>query len=210
MPQSCTCGAELPPDARFCHKCGKPQRDEDILFQPSEEPPPLAPAVAESPLLSVAAIDFLNPSFHNPLAVRIGLLAASIGMLLNMIVQLGSAVWMVGAGFFAAFLFSRRTRQQLSVRAGARMGWITGILCFVIFTVLLAIAASAGGIEEIRQQLRDMPSEDPNFAAALKVLKTPGGIAAFYITTLTVVFAAVTALCTAGGALGAKILQKDS
>ena len=23
----CTCGAQLPPDARFCHKCGKPQYD---------------------------------------------------------------------------------------------------------------------------------------------------------------------------------------
>ena len=27
VPEYCTCGAQLPPDARFCHKCGKPQYD---------------------------------------------------------------------------------------------------------------------------------------------------------------------------------------
>jgi len=27
MPDNCTCGAELPPDSLFCHKCGKPQRE---------------------------------------------------------------------------------------------------------------------------------------------------------------------------------------
>src|ERR1017187_9471093 len=27
MPEFCTCGAQLPPDSLFCHKCGKPQRD---------------------------------------------------------------------------------------------------------------------------------------------------------------------------------------
>jgi hypothetical protein len=209
MPDYCTCGAELPPDARFCHKCGKPQREADQVFGSLPEQPQQPASPMEPPLAVVSAIDFLSPSFHNPLAVRIGLLAASVGMLLTMLLQLGSAVWMVGAGFFASFLFSRRTRQQLTVRAGARIGWITGILCFVIFVVLLAIAASTGGIDEVRQQLREMPSQDPNFAAALKVLETPGGIAAFYITTLVVVFAAVTTLCTAGGALGAKILQKE-
>ena len=31
MPEFCTCGAELPPDARFCHRCGKPQREETAL-----------------------------------------------------------------------------------------------------------------------------------------------------------------------------------
>ncbi len=36
MPDFCTCGAQLPPDALFCHKCGKPQRE-------------IAPVAAEAP-----------------------------------------------------------------------------------------------------------------------------------------------------------------
>jgi len=27
MSEFCSCGAQLPPDALFCHKCGKPQRE---------------------------------------------------------------------------------------------------------------------------------------------------------------------------------------
>ena len=34
MPDFCTCGAQLPPDSLFCHKCGKPQRD---VIEPEPE-----------------------------------------------------------------------------------------------------------------------------------------------------------------------------
>jgi hypothetical protein len=33
----------------------------------------------------------------------------------------------LAAGFLAVYLYSRRTGQTLSIRSGARMGWITGI-----------------------------------------------------------------------------------
>ena len=40
----CTCGAALPEDARFCHKCGKPQYEEDIArLNAVDEPPPPPP-----------------------------------------------------------------------------------------------------------------------------------------------------------------------
>src|SRR5436305_1359982 len=44
--ERCTCGAQLPPDARFCHKCGKPQYDypgletEAVAQAPTPPPPP--------------------------------------------------------------------------------------------------------------------------------------------------------------------------
>jgi predicted amidophosphoribosyltransferase len=44
MPEFCTCGAELPPDARFCHRCGKPQREE-IEPETVAPIPPGTPAV---------------------------------------------------------------------------------------------------------------------------------------------------------------------
>ena len=39
VPEFCTCGAQLPPDARFCHKCGKPQYDYPGVEEPEPAPP---------------------------------------------------------------------------------------------------------------------------------------------------------------------------
>ena len=40
VPEYCTCGAKLPEDALFCHKCGKPQREDLIVAEPPPPPPP--------------------------------------------------------------------------------------------------------------------------------------------------------------------------
>ena len=48
MPDFCTCGAELPPDARFCHRCGKPQREE-VIPETAERRVEIAAAVAPVP-----------------------------------------------------------------------------------------------------------------------------------------------------------------
>src|ERR1044071_8323555 len=66
VPEFCTCGARLPEDARFCHKCGKPQRDEPLMVEEARPPPPFprdVPVVLAPPI-----------GFHNGPAVRIGLL----------------------------------------------------------------------------------------------------------------------------------------
>src|SRR3954453_7443593 len=60
----CTCGAKLPEDARFCHKCGKPQFE---LIEPEE------PAVVE-PVPPVPVQPPPQPQgvgFRNPAAVRV-------------------------------------------------------------------------------------------------------------------------------------------
>lgn len=176
---------------------------------PIAEAAPAPPAMPQTFVVNPPSAAIGSPSFHNPLAIRIGLLAASIGMLLNLMIQFGFAIWMVGAGFFAVFMFSRRTRQQLTIRAGARMGMITGILCFVIFTVLFTISATGGGLHEVRDELQKMTSSDPNIIQVLKMLDTPGGLATFFVTLLVMMFVVVTIFCTAGGALGAKVLEKD-
>ena len=68
MPEFCSCGAQLPPDARFCHKCGKPQRAEILV---EEEPEPTAIQEARLPPPSAPTPAALN--FRNPVAVRVGL-----------------------------------------------------------------------------------------------------------------------------------------
>src|SRR5580693_2131548 len=157
MADYCTCGAELPPDSRFCHKCGKPQREEIVVEQPLA-PPPLS---FVAPIAPVAMP--LTPSFHNPIAVRVGLFVASIAALLCVLLPFGCVIWLPSAGFIAVYLYSRRTGQSLSVRSGARMGWIAGIMSFAIFTVvftvgIVAIANQPGGLSAaFREALRSRP-----------------------------------------------------
>ena len=157
MPDFCTCGAQLPPDARFCHKCGKPQYDYPDFSEPVE---PKEEVVAEIPRIAAALP--LEISFHNRLAVRIGFLAALAAVLLFLfplpfpLPRLLIAV--LAAGFLAVFLYTRRTGQMLSIRSGARMGWITGIFSFTLVSLLMTAAMVAisnqGGLQKFfRSQL---------------------------------------------------------
>jgi hypothetical protein len=209
MPEYCTCGAELPPDSRFCHKCGKPQREEIVVEQPPTPPrlDVIAPVAPPAPLLA--------PSFRNPIAVRVGLFVASIAALLCVLLPFGCVIWLPSAGFIAVYLFSRRTGQSLSVRSGARMGWIAGIMSFAIFTVVftvgtVAIANQPGGLSAaFREALRSRPVPQQQLDEALQVLSTPTGQASVYIFALLFSFTVTAVFCTAGGALGAKVLEKD-
>src|SRR2546427_9063086 len=85
MPDFCSCGAQLPEDARFCHKCGKPQREEIVV----EQPPSPLPAAA--PALDAAAWPGA-PSFHHPVAVRVGLFVASIATFLCLALPFGFVI----------------------------------------------------------------------------------------------------------------------
>jgi hypothetical protein len=209
MPEYCTCGAELPPDARFCHKCGKPLRDEIVVEQ--APPPPRLDFVA--PISPVATP--LAPSFHNPIAVRVGLFVASIAALLCVLLPFGCVIWLPSAGFIAVYLYSRRTGQSLSVRSGARMGWIAGIMSFAIFTVVftvgtVAIANQPGGLSAaFREALRSRSVSQQQLEDALQVLSTPTGQASVYIFALLFSFTVTAVFCTAGGAIGAKVLEKE-
>ena len=206
MPEYCTCGAELPPDSRFCHKCGKPQRDEIVVEQPTS--PPLISVIAP-------AATPLTPSFHNPIAVRVGLFVASIAALLCVLLPFGSVIWLPSAGFIAVYLYSKRTGQSLSVRSGAHMGWIAGIMSFAIFTVvftvgIVAIANQPGGLSAaFREMLRSRPVPQQQLEDALQVLSTPTGQASVYIFALLFSFTVTAVFCTAGGAIGAKVLEKE-
>ncbi len=211
MPPTCTCGAELPPDARFCHKCGKPQRDES--FSASESSPP--EAVFAPPAIPIAKPDFSSPDFHNPVAIRVAWIAASLSTLLNLALFLGFAVWLFAAGFLSSYLFSRRTASSLTVRSGARMGWLTGMLNFVMMTVLftisvLSIASRPGGLSGFyREQFSQMGAATPNMDEAVRMLDSTGGLAMMFMLSLFVMFSVIMFFCTAGGALGAKVMEKD-
>jgi hypothetical protein len=212
VPEFCTCGAQLPPDARFCHKCGKPQYDYPGVEEPEVAAPPIE--VASLPPVSFAALP-TEISFHNRLAVRIGFFAAAAAVLVCMIpiplAWLRLPIAFVAAGFLAVYIYSRRTGQVLSLRSGARMGWITGIFSFtlvsVIFTIAMVAVSSQGGLEkELQSQLSP---NDPRWEMVRQALNNPALIIAGLTLYLMLFFVILTALPIIGGALGAKVLEKE-
>jgi hypothetical protein len=196
MPEFCSCGAQLPDDALFCHKCGKAQRE---IVVPESIPPPeeiAPPVVAPRPELAA-------PNFRNPVAIRIALAAAALATLMSFVPYLN---WLA-AGFFAVFFYRRRTGHMLNMESGVRMGWMTGVIMFGMMALLLTISLlffqAAGGVAAVQDQFKN--AVDPRVFEVLKHLQSGPEIAGLLIQ----LFVFTTLLSMAGGALGAKMTRRS-
>jgi hypothetical protein len=205
MADYCTCGAQLPPDALFCHKCGKPQRD---IVTPEIEANAYAPSAAPVAVVPPAPRPQPLPlNFHNPIAVRIALVAAFSATLLGLL--LPTLSWLA-AGFLAVYLYCRKTGFGMDVRAGVKIGWITGLILYgfsaTVFTVQQVPDALAGHLgKSIIDQMKNSSFQDPAMMQEMtRMLQTdPGKV---IVLLLGAMFVVVTCLSMAGGALGAKLV----
>jgi len=201
MPEFCTCGAQLPPDALFCHKCGKPQRHIEAHEPETPAPETLPP----TPIPRVAVAAPPNANFGNPIAVRVSVLAAMLSLPLCWIPVISVAVF-IAAGSVAVYLYVRRTGQRIDWRNGLRIGWMTGLVTFVclavLFTVAVGVVSMAGGPDFFNQpQFKNMPMYDEHTLEAAKAMMTlPGIIQALLSTFITTML-----FCGAGGALAARL-----
>jgi hypothetical protein len=207
VPERCTCGAQLPEDALFCHKCGKPQREIVSVDEPEVVPaPPPIPVVApQAPIIS----------FHNGPAVRIALGMGVLAFMCLLVVgqlalpQALIFVWLAAAGFLAVFLYRRSTGQRLSVMNGARLGWISGIFGFVIVTVILTLFVIAlsepSVVTALREQVKTRGIPEASLDQMIEALRSPSGIT----SALGMFFLLFTVLPAFGGAVGAKLLDRD-
>ena len=214
VPEFCTCGAQLPPDARFCHKCGKPQYDYPGLDEP--EPAPVMLPVEVATLPQPPSVQFsAEIGFHNRLAVRIGFIAALTAVFVFLVPLpfpfLRLLIAFVAGGFFAVFLYSRRTGQMLSIGSGARMGWITGIFSFTMLSVLFAVVmvkiSNDGGLA--KYLLSQLPPNDARSESVAQAFNDPAMLVVLVLLSLGMLFIVLTALPIIGGALGAKVLEKE-
>jgi hypothetical protein len=207
VPERCTCGAQLPEDALFCHKCGKPQREIVSVDEPEVVPaPPPIPAAVAQPLII---------SFHNGPAVRIALSMGFLAFLCLLVVgqlalpQALIFVWLAAAGFLAVFLYRRSTGQRLSVMNGARLGWISGIFGFVIVTIILTVFVIAlsepSVVATLREQIKTRGIPEATLDQTIEALRSPSGIT----SALGLFFLLFTVLPAFGGAVGAKLLDRD-
>jgi len=205
----------------FCHRCGRPARPlttAEIEQQPPETP---APPIAPHEILRAAAAE-LPPEigFQNQTAVRVAAMIAALGTLLGLlpVPAIFSVFWklvtLVAAGFVAVYVYHRRTGELPSVRGGARIGWMTGMFSFVIALVMFVLGAIAmsehGGLQALfRKQLMNANTPSPDLEEVLRILESPTGLAMLVTTLVMILFLLFTALPMIGGALGAKVLERD-
>jgi hypothetical protein len=206
MPEYCTCGAELPADALFCHKCGKPQRE--IVVPERDEPAAftLAPPPAPEPASVAQPV-----TFRNPIAMRIALLVAlGSTVLVGLLPFLN---WIAG-GFLAVLFYRRKTGGFLSVRTGVQLGWITGLAAFVLGTVLFTIqyisAIVTGKLAaQLQESMRGFPINDPVAQQqAIAMMQSGAGLVIMLLVFLSMLFLFIIGLSVAGGALGAKLVGR--
>ncbi|MFN0106943.1 MAG: hypothetical protein ACKV2U_33225 [Bryobacteraceae bacterium] len=159
-------------------------------------------------------------SFHNANAVRAGFFTAIIIWIL-MVIPIGGMAGLflklfvlLGGGFLAVIFYSRRTGQMLSVAAGARLGWITGVLFYVIwilfFTVTILVLQSQGGLlEAYKKQLQDSNAPADTIRQITEIMQSPEVFGAVMVLMLGLVFVAFTLPMILGGAVAAKALERD-
>ncbi len=153
--------------------------------------------------------------FHNRLAVRVALMAGVAAFFCSIMTgqlalpQQLAMVWMAGGGFLAVYLYERRSGQKLSVASGAHLGWICGVFGFVVVTIALAATAvmlsDPSIASAMRDQLHSRGVPDNVAEQMMNLFHTPSGIS----TALVVSFVLFTILPAFGGALGAKLLDRD-
>ncbi|MDE3197285.1 MAG: hypothetical protein KGN84_13125 [Acidobacteriota bacterium] len=197
MPEFCTCGAQLVEDARFCHRCGRPTGPLAV----AEEP---IPQITIQPSFQ-AKLAQIPVSFNNPVALRVALLmsVAVIPMEMAPGLSLLSIFWWLAAGWCAVLLYRRLTGSVLSVRAGARLGSITGVLTFVGLAVAFTIAMVFAGKEFFDQMVKQNPD-------AKQIVNDPAMLCAVILVGLAFLFTVVVSICAAGGALGARYVGRKN
>ena len=210
MPGFCTCGAQLAEDALFCHKCGKPQR-EDLIERELEQARAAAPPPPPLPIAPPVALPI---GFHNGLAVRIALSYGLLSILILIVSgRIGSGapfmIWLVASGFLAVMAYRRRTGQRISWLHGARLGWISGIFGFFCFALLIGVVVAALSDPTVVQTMRSMkisPDQEAQMNQAMEMLHSgPGKL----VLVLLQSFLMFTILPACGGALGVKLLDRD-
>lgn len=150
--------------------------------------------------------------FHNGPAVRIALLAGMLSIIVLMvtgqisILQVLMPLWLIAGGFFAVFLYRRRTGQQLTPLSGAHLGWLAGIFGFLIMTVIMTLIAVAmsepSAVSTLRTQWSGAGRSEADFNVMIDAFHSPVKIGAI-LSMILLLFSILPAF---GGALGAKFL----
>jgi hypothetical protein len=210
----CTCGAYPPEDARFCHKCGRPLYESELI---EEQPEPESVPKMPPPLPSVreAAINFGNKT-----AVGVSVMAAAVTLFLLILLLLAvpsgvlAPLLFCAGGFLAATLYTRASGETLSPKSGARMGFMTclwGFLVVLLFFVVMAAAVSSPDLRHSLQlQMQQQMQNSPQVTQTLKLLDKPGDFIIQLVIAAGLMFCVWTLLSMLGGMIGARLSSRNS
>lgn len=215
----CDCGFEIPYRASFCPGCGKPltleARERERIanaFQRPEEQEETEPVSSEI-------------TFGTPGVLRACYWSAALGAIL---ISLPSAILLCfliypATGFYSVHSYRRQTKKKVSLRGGAKLGFLTGTITFALLLILMAIVSivpgpepttesASSGMSATFDQLEKMFQEEgrQDLVTQLReVRRNPTALALMVVMSLMFLFGLTTAFTTVGGALGAKVLEKD-
>jgi hypothetical protein len=214
MEQSChKCGQTVEEGTPFCAHCGAPQIRVAI-------PEPVEVLPGEKALQGQLVETARSQAMPVPLPWARALLPCALAALLgalSMLLGLAFPAAVLGAGFLAVALYRQRTAGAVRAGLGAKLGAISGILCFGISAVFVALAATVPDFRvKIRAQILDEIQKaaatragDPQVQAALDQLKTPEGLAMMLVIGSALLFVFFIAIASLGGALGGAIMSRQ-
>jgi hypothetical protein len=215
MEQPChKCGQTVEEGIPFCAHCGAPQIR--VAIPEQAEIHLGEKAMVQGQRVETVHGQAMPVPLHWARALLPCALAALLGAL-SMLLGLTFPAAVLGAGFLAVVLYRQRTAGAVRAAMGAKLGAISGILCFGISAMFVALAATVPDFRvKIRAQiLEDIQKAaatragDPQVQAALDQLKTPEGLALMLVIGSVLVFIFFIAIASLGGAIGGAILNRQ-
>ena len=105
--------------------------------------------------------------------------------------------------------------MYLNSKQGAKLGWITGVLAFAVFLFLFATVMLFAGDEATMSTAMSQQIEQMSVPADVKeqmreITESPTALGFVMLVYLVVSFLITVGLCSLGGAVAAKVLEKDS
>jgi hypothetical protein len=207
------CGSPVEDGTAFCRHCGAAQirvaSDEVRQSEPVQDLPSTGPLVAASIQWSQALGSALLAGL-----IADGLIVIAAGF---MFIPYGAyGLGMISAGILVVLFYCRRNPGAgLSPGMGARLGMVSGVLGFGIFTLFIAIQIlvfHSGGqlraamLEKIEQSA--LRTSDPQTQQYLTYFKSPPGLALLMALTLLGMFFASLIFASLGGTLAATLLRR--
>lgn len=213
------CGGPVEDGTAFCKQCGAPQI-RVAVEEPATAPlPPGTPGEVQPPAEPVTlggAPGAPPPGIDWSQAVPAAALAGTLLALAWVVPFLGFLLWVLAGGTLGVLMYRRRVSgATLTPRLGARIGALTGVFGFGVFSVVLALELLATrGSGRLRQMLQQVVQEaaarnpDPRAQAAIQQMMTPAGMALLITVVLVFFLVVFLALSAGGGAVGAWLLGR--